>query len=235
MGAHTVSEKGCSIYLGGPDGESRAGLSVDEKRSGFYCCDMNGERRAGFGVSENGTAGLDFSSAQKDRDIHLQAGAEGDLLFMFSGNGVPMATLGLTEGEGREPFANLALVDKDGQAAAVVSGGHHSDPHLRLLDRRQNVRGSFGLGVGGEAQLIFSDAEGRPGREERAFERAVGERGPMYRVVLFITALVAGGAGGAWIGNAFSVMVEPLPAALITVVILASLAVALSVVYRLNL
>ena len=27
-------------------------------------------------------------------------------------------------------------------------------------------------------------------------EGAVGERGPMFRVVLFITALVAGGAGG---------------------------------------
>ena len=90
IGAHTVAEKG----------------------GGFYCNSPNGERRAGFGVNEDGTAGLDFSAAQKDRYIQLQAGGEGKLLFMFSGNEVPMATLGLTEGEDRELSANLALIDK---------------------------------------------------------------------------------------------------------------------------
>jgi hypothetical protein len=39
LGAWAISEKGSRLSFNGPDGESRAGLSVDEKSSSLYCCD----------------------------------------------------------------------------------------------------------------------------------------------------------------------------------------------------
>jgi hypothetical protein len=146
---------------------------------------------------------------------------------MLSDEGIPMASLGLTEGEDKGLSSDLALTDKDGRAGAVVSGGRSSDPYVRLLDRRQRVRGSFALGVGGEPSLYVADEESKPIGGQSAFDRVLEGRGLVYQALLFGALLFAGGFGGAWIAGKVVATASPsfyaLPAALITAVVLAVL------------
>jgi hypothetical protein len=125
--------------------------------------------------------GLSLSAAGKDRHIKMGTGSDGDLYLMFTDERTPMAALRLAEVD-RRLFTDLALIDKDEHAGVVVSGG--SDPQLRLVDRRQKVRGFFGLGVGGEPRLYVADEESRPIVRQSAFGRMVAERSIPYQALL---------------------------------------------------
>ncbi len=223
MGASAVNvhEGGLNCY--GPNGEDRVGLAMHKEGSSLYFNDTNDQPRAGFGVYEDGQAGLSISAAQKDRHIKMAAWKDGDLTLMLTDSGAPRAALRLAESENRELSPDLALIDKDGRAGVVVSGGSSSDPHLRLADRRYKVRGFFGLGVGGEPRLYVTDEEGKPIGRQSVFDRVVAERGLVYQALLFGALLFAGGLGGAWIAGTASASFYSLPAALITVVVLAAL------------
>lgn len=232
MGAYATSEKGGGFYCYGPNGEHRAGLNVGEQGSGLYCCDSSGERRAGLGVNEGEQAGLSLSAAQNDRHIKLGAAKDGNLYLMLTESGTPMVGLMLGEGEDNVLSSNLAFMDKDGRGGVVISGGRSWDPHVRLIDRRQKVRGHFGLGAGGEPRLYFADEEGKPIDPRNAFERVVADRGVWYQTLLFAAVLISGGIVGAWAANTASVSIESLPAAIITVIVLVGLSGLLFIAHR---
>jgi hypothetical protein len=109
-------------------------------------------------------------------------------------------------------------------AGAVLGGGSGSEPRLSLIDRRQKVRGFFGLGVGGEPRLYVADEEDRPIGGQGASHRIVAARGIPYQALLFGALLFAGGLGGAWIAGAASASFRSLPAAIITLFVLTVLA-----------
>jgi len=129
----------------------------------------------------------------------------------------------MSEHEDKKLSSDLALIDKDGRAGVVISGGSSSDPHLRLVDRRYKVRGFFGLGVGGEPRLYLADEEGTPIGTQSAFDRVVAERGLLYQALLFGAVLFTGVFVGAWIAGTASASFASVPAALITVVVLVGL------------
>jgi hypothetical protein len=153
----------------------------------------------------------------------MAAAKDGNLYLVLSEKDTSMAGLRLGEGENKELSSDLALISKDGRTGVVVSSGHSSDPHLRLTDRRYNVRGFFGLGIGGEPKLYLADEEGRPIGGQSAFDRVVAERRILYRALLYGALLFAGGFGGAWIAGTASTSFQSLPAAIITFVVLAVL------------
>jgi hypothetical protein len=203
--------------------------------NGLAVFDTDGRLQIAMGahaISENGQAGLSLSAAEKDRHIKMAAKNDGRLTFMLTDKGTPMLALMLTEGERKELSSDLVLMDKEARSGVAVSSGRRSDPHLRLLDRRQKVRGSFELGVGGEPVLYFADEEGKPIDPRNAFERAVADRSLWYQAVFFVAVLIAGGIGGAWMANTASLSGESLPAAVITVVVLVAMAGLLFVAHR---
>jgi hypothetical protein len=206
-----VDDEGRVRALLGTDREGRTSLSVfdqsdririslgasaiPEQGGGLSFLGTNGKLRAGLGLHENGQAGLSFSAAQKDRDITISAGDEGNLYLVFTEKDIPMVGLGLTEGEDKDLSSELALVDRDGRAGVVISGGRRSDPHVRLLDRRPKVRASFELGANGQPGQYAFDEEGADSRSANALDREV-EGGSLYHAVSFSAALVVGGPGG---------------------------------------
>jgi hypothetical protein len=101
--------------------------------------------------------------------------------------------------------------------------GDSSDPHLRLVDRRHKVRSFFGLGVGEEPRLYVADEEGKPIGRQSAFDRVVAKRGLVYQALFVGALLFAVGLGASWIAGMASASLQSLPAALITVVVLAVL------------
>jgi len=215
----TMHKEGSGLFFNDTKGEPRAGLNVNEKSSNLYCCDANGESRSDFGVYEDGQAGLRLSAAQKDRQIQMAATKDGNLYLVLSEEDTSMAGLTLAEGEDKELSSDLALISKDGRTGVVVSSGRSSDPHLRLTDRRHNVRGFFGLGIGGEPRLYLADEEGRPIGGQSAFDRMVAERGLVYQALLSGALLFIGVIGGAWIAGTVSASFASLPAAVITTLV----------------
>ncbi len=153
----------------------------------------------------------------------MAATKDGNLYLVLSEEDTSMAGLKLGEGEDKELSSDLALISKEGRTGVVVSSGHSSDPHLRLIDRSYNVRGFFGLGVGGEPRLYLADEKGNPLGRQSAFDRVLAERGLVYQALFVGALLFVGGLGGAWIAGAASASFESLRAALITVVVLAVL------------
>ena len=85
------------------------------------------------------------------------------------------------------------------------------------------MRGFFGLGVGGEPRFYVADEEGKPLGRQSAFDRVVAERDLVYQALLIVAVLVAGGAGGWWIAEMATAATVSLPAAVITVFVLAAL------------
>jgi hypothetical protein len=226
LDAGEIPEQGSGLSVFDTNGKPRAvvGMDNDPEQSCFFTLlDADGGHRAVVSFRTDSQAGLRFSSGQKNRAIAMAAGDEGNLYLMLSDEGTLMASLGLTEGEDKGLSSDLALTDKDGRAGAVVSGGRSSDPYVRLMDRRQRVRGSFALGVGGEPRLYVADEEGKPIGRQSAFGHMLADRGIVYQALLFGALLFAGGFGGAWIAGTASASFYSLPAAFITVVVLAAL------------
>ncbi len=54
---------------------------------------MNGELRVGMGPHENGQVGLSLSAGQKDRDVQMSAGYDGDLYLTLSEKDTPIFIL----------------------------------------------------------------------------------------------------------------------------------------------
>jgi hypothetical protein len=210
------------------DHSKRLRISLDasenpEQVNGLGVFDTNGKHRGSLGAYEDGQSSLSFSAAGRDRHMKMGA-ADGNHYLMLTDEGAPMVGLSLAE-EDEELSTDLALMDKAGRAGVVVSDGSRSDPQIKLADRRHQVRGFFGLGVGGEPRLYVADEEGNPIGSQSALGRVVAERGIIYQALLYGTVLVlfACAIGGAWIAGTVSASGQSLPAALITTVVLAVL------------
>ena len=235
LGAGEIPEQGSGLSVFDTNGKPRAVVGVDNdpnKGCALMLLDADGKQRASVGFQADGQAGLRFSSGQKDRAIGMAAENDGNLAFMLLDKGTPMVGLRLAEGDSNELSSDLALMNKDGHAGVVVSGGSSSDPHLRFVDRRHKVRGFFGLGVGGEPRLCLADEEGNPIVRQSAFDRMLAERGLVYQALFIGALLFAVVVGSSWIAGTASASFYSLPAALITVVVLAALVCLLIVVHR---
>jgi hypothetical protein len=224
------------------DGIPRVLLGMDSdpgKGSYLALLDTEGNHRAVVSLAAGGQAGLRFSAGQKDRAIGISAEDEGNLYLMLSAEGIPMAVLGLTEGEDKDLSSELVLVDKDARAGAVISSGPRSDPYVKLMDRRANVRASLELGTNGEPRLNRLDEEGYRSGFGGHLDRVLIERGVVYQAIIVALVLVAGViAGASMMGWAFGpaglaqIGSGPFPfgalaAALFIVVIIAILVIAL--------
>jgi hypothetical protein len=155
---------------------------------------------------------------------------DGGVHLMLTGEGAPKAVLtSLSEDDIDDPAAILALLDKDGQGGVHI-GGRRYRPFVRFKDPRGTVRTSYELGVNGEPELYVFDEEGTSVSDADTFDRLVAERGPVYQWILFGSVLVVGAVGGAWIARTASAA-SGLPAALVTVVVLAAF-IALRVLVR---
>ncbi len=137
----------------------------------------------------------------------------------------------MSEEEGQDASSNIVLADKDDRAGIIITA-RRSGPFVRLRDRREKVRASFELGANGKPELYVFDEEGASARESNAFERVVAEQGLVYRALLIGAALVVGAMVGAWAAGMASAASGSLPAALVTVVVLAVLAGLLVVARR---
>jgi hypothetical protein len=232
--AGEIPEQASGLSVFDTNGKPRAVVSMDndpDRGSALILLDTEGKQRAVVSLKEGGQAGLRFSAGQKNRAISISAGDDGKLYLMLSGEGAPMVALGLNEKEGQDACSNIVLADNDDRAGIVISG-RRSGPSIKLTDRREKVRASLELGANGEPGLYHFDEEGTTIRQANAFERVVGERGPVYQVILVGAGLAISGLVGAWIARTASAAPGSLLAALVTGVVLAALVVLLVVARR---
>jgi hypothetical protein len=164
LNAAEAPEKASGLGVFDANGKLRAsvGMSSDPEGSSFLTLlDADGKQRVAVRLRTGGQAGLRISAAQEDRGIEIAAGDDGYLYLMLGERDTPMAGFRLADEEGSDLSSELMLFDKDARSGVIISG-RRSGPFVRLRDRREKVRGSYELGVGGVPRLFVFDEEGKP-------------------------------------------------------------------------
>ena len=132
--AGEIPEQGSGLSVFDTNGKPRAVVNMSndaDKSSGLILLDTEGKQRVGVGLETGGQAWLSISAAKKDRSVMLVAMDDGNVTLLLSGEEAPTAGLTLRVEAGKDPSADLGLIDRDGRAGVVLSE-RRSGPYVSL-------------------------------------------------------------------------------------------------------
>ena len=180
-------------------GKKRAVLEAGEAQGhaeGLALFDADGNIRATLGFSKDGHSNLTILSGGKGRSIKLIGQPDGGVILGLVGEGAPHVFMSLVEEEGVDPYAHLALTDKDGRGG-IVLGGRKAWSFVRFRDYRGEIRAGLELADEGELE-VTSFGERRRSGLSGSIERVLEDSGAFYRALVFASVLVVFTILGIW-------------------------------------